>query len=180
MTALTKTHSSRLPFSPRLLCTGALLAVSLSAHADYRWHESGYAWRHGHHHHGDYYGLAPVFGVEGAIGLAPSYPVYVPPRVYYPAPRYYAPPVYAAPVTYYSAPMDGTPLYWQHSSQPGANYAQPYAPIPSVSGGVLLNRAMLGAAGGLIGSQIGHGDGRAAATAAGAVAGWVLGGSLGR
>ena len=181
MTVLMKTRSDVHPLRARLLAASVLLGASLGAHADRGWEHGRHEWGHEHRHHGGYYERGLAYGVSTSIYLAPRYPVYVAPPVVYSAPRYYTPPpVYYAPPAYYSAPVYGATVYEQTSDYPPAYYSQPYYQPPAMSGAPLLNRAVLGAAGGLLGSQFGHGDGRAAATAAGAVAGWVLGGSLGR
>ncbi len=172
MIALMKTRSHLTPVRTRLLVASVLLGASLGAHADRGWEHGRHGWGHEHRHHGGYYERGPAYGVSTSIYLAPAHPVYVAPPVYYAAPRYYTPP----PV-YYAAPVYGTTVYEQTSAYPGAYYSRSYYPTTEAP---LLNRAVLGAAGGLLGSQFGHGDGRAAATAAGAVAGWVLGGALGR
>jgi hypothetical protein len=148
------------------------LCVSTAAHADRYWHHGyGQAYGHERHHWRDggprvvqpyYYAPAPAYVVPPPVYVAPSYPVYTAPPVYYSPPAYYSAPVYGGRVYSQTYPYD-RPYYR------GGGYA---------NGERLLPRAVLGAAGGLLGSQIGHGDGRAAATAAGAIAGWVLGGNL--
>ena len=181
MIALMKTRSHVTPLRTRLLVASVLLGASLGAHADRGWEYGRHEWGHEHRHHGGYCARGPAYGVSTSIYLAPPYPVYVARPVYYSAPPYYTPPPgYYAPPAYYSAPVYGATVYQQSSDYPTAYYSQPYYQTPAMSAAPLLNRAALGAAGGLLGSQLGHGDGRAAATAAGAVAGWVLGGALGR